>query len=63
MSSVNIPSVTTPLLMLAPRRARPQRSPRDRTSEVGATRGRAWINGREVGGTPARFAHLLGGHD
>jgi hypothetical protein len=25
--------------------------------------GRAWINGREVGGTAERFAHLETGHD
>ena len=25
--------------------------------------GRAWINGREVGGTPERYAHLGAGHD
>ena len=25
--------------------------------------GRAWINGREVGGTQGRFAHLGIGHD
>jgi hypothetical protein len=25
--------------------------------------GRAWINGREVGGTEGRFAHLDVGHD
>jgi hypothetical protein len=26
-------------------------------------RGRAWINGREVGGTDPRFAHLSASHD
>jgi hypothetical protein len=25
--------------------------------------GRAWINGREVGGTAVRLAHLVAGHD
>jgi hypothetical protein len=25
--------------------------------------GRAWINGREIGGTADRLAHLVGGHD
>jgi hypothetical protein len=28
-----------------------------------AVRGRAWINGREVGGPDARFAHLAHSHD
>jgi hypothetical protein len=28
-----------------------------------AARGRAWINGREVGGTDKRFAHLSRSHD
>ena len=26
-------------------------------------RGRAWINGREVGGDDARFTHLAASHD
>lgn len=26
-------------------------------------RGRAWINGREVGGSDARYAHLSRSHD
>jgi hypothetical protein len=67
MSSDKIFDVTTSLLPHAPRR----RSPRsggtqiDRKSEgnAGGARGRAWINGREVGGTAPRFAHLLRGHD
>jgi hypothetical protein len=66
MSAVNIPPMTTPFLMLAPRRQSGRRaSPveSDRGRKPGGTRGRAWINGREVGGTEARFAHLLGGHD
>ena len=36
---------------------------RDSGRNAGGTRGRAWINGREVGGTAPRFAHLLGGYD
>jgi hypothetical protein len=66
MRSVNIPPMTTPLLRLAPRRQSQRRTApldRDRRRNGGGTRGRAWINGREVGGTEARFAHLLGGHD
>jgi|GraSoiStandDraft_1057264.scaffolds.fasta_scaffold190435_2 hypothetical protein len=67
MTSANILRVTNPLLTFAPRR-RPPRSggaPVDRDSgrNAGGTRGRAWINGREVGGTAPRFAHLLGGYD
>ena len=27
------------------------------------TTGRAWINGREVGGAPPRFAHLIRSYD
>jgi hypothetical protein len=30
---------------------------------LAAPRGRAWINGREVGGTDKRFAHLSRSHD
>ncbi len=30
---------------------------------LGGSGGRAWINGREVGGTDRRFAHLGRSHD
>jgi hypothetical protein len=60
MRSTNILAMTNPLLLLAPRRERPRRGAR---IERGGTRGRAWINGREVGGTEARFAHLSSGSD
>jgi hypothetical protein len=66
LSSVNIPRVTNPFMTLAPRRPSQRRSApldRDRGRTAGETRGRAWINGREVGGTETRFAHLAGGHD
>ena len=66
MSSVNIPRVTNPFMTLAHRRpSRPRTAPLDshRGRNAGGTLGRAWINGREVGGTEARFAHLAGGHD
>jgi hypothetical protein len=36
---------------------------RRRRVEDSRTRGRAWINGREVGGADARFAHLGRSHD
>jgi hypothetical protein len=67
MRSMNILYMTSPLLLLAPRRPLQQRRiapvDRDRATNAGGTRGRAWINGREVGGTEARFAHLQGGYD
>ena len=65
MSSVNIPPVRTSLSGL-PRRPSLLRAlvaNRDRPRTAGGTRGRAWINGREVGGTEPRLAHLGGGHD
>jgi hypothetical protein len=34
-----------------------------RSRLTGVKRGRAWINGREVGGTDPRFAHLAAMHD
>jgi hypothetical protein len=40
-----------------PRPARPPSSPPP------GRRGRAWINGREVGGPDPRYRHLAGGHD
>lgn len=40
---------------------RPRRAER-RTGEE-RTYGRAWINGREVGGVDPRFAHLAAGYD
>jgi hypothetical protein len=65
MRSQNIPGVTTPLLLLTPRRTSGRRiaTARQRGSDAGGTRGRAWINGREVGGTDPRFAHLATGSD
>ena len=66
MSSDKIFDVTTPPLPRAPLRRSPRggRTQIDRESESnGGARGRAWINGREVGGTAPRFAHLLRGHD
>jgi hypothetical protein len=60
MRSTNILAMTNPLVLLTPRRERRQPAAR---VERGSTRGRAWINGREAGGTEARFAHLRGGYD
>jgi hypothetical protein len=34
-----------------------------RLTNSSRTRGRAWINGREVGGASDRFAHLGRSHD
>ena len=36
-----------------------------RVSEVrqAVRRGRVWVNGRELGGTEARYAHLAASHD
>jgi hypothetical protein len=44
---------------------REHRLPRviDAARGLAPTRGRAWINGREVGGTDKRFAHLSRSHD
>jgi len=36
---------------------------RRRLDEEPRQRGRAWINGREVGGASARFDHLSRSHD
>ncbi len=41
---------------MAARRRLPERAAR--TGEPEAPRGRAWINGHELGGTDARVAHL-----
>jgi hypothetical protein len=47
-----------------PRRAPRRRRPRPRPVEaVVPVSGRAWINGREVGGTDPRFQHLIDAHD
>ena len=36
---------------------------RRRLDDLAAPRGRAWINGREVGGASERFGHLGRSHD
>jgi len=60
MRSPNIVAMPNPLLLIALRRDLPRRIA---TAERSAKLGRAWINGREVGGTDARFAHLAKGSD
>jgi hypothetical protein len=46
-------------------RVRDQRVPRAIAARrrLEGRRGRAWINGREVGGVDPRFAHLAGSYD
>ena len=46
----------------AARRGRPPRT-RATVGGDGATAGRAWLNGREVGGPERRYAHLGRVHD
>ncbi len=60
-------STTSPLIRLPGPRERERRSA-DRARGGGrrppaAPVGRAWINGREVGGTDRRYAHLEEGYD
>ena len=57
----------TPVVPLPTGRAREQRvlravAARRRLGNE-APRGRAWINGREVGGEDPRYAHLYRSHD
>jgi len=48
-------------------RSRAAQQERRRLARMGeapaASAGRAWINGREVGGADPRFAHLAGSYD
>jgi hypothetical protein len=48
-----------PLTRRAPKRPQPFRRPRP----AGSSRGRAWINGREVGGGDPRYDHLAVSYD
>jgi hypothetical protein len=55
--------VATQVVQL-PRRPPRRRLPRPRPVEaIAPGPGRAWINGREVGGTDPRFEHLIAGSD
>ena len=60
MRSPTIIAMTNPFLLLAWRRNWPRRITPVEPSDK---QGRAWINGREVGGTDARFVHLSRGSD
>jgi hypothetical protein len=62
MAAMNVTRLSTA------RRTRRKRSPAPhlrpvRPAAASATLGRAWINGREVGGTPPGAEHLGIGHD
>ena len=67
MASMRDPEVRSlPRTRVPVGRARDQRLRRAaeaRRRVEGARGGRAWINGREVGGTDPRFAHLTRSHD
>jgi hypothetical protein len=56
---------TTPLLphRAAKKRAARPRAARQERPPLWTPGGRAWINGREVGGTDPRFAHLNRSYD
>ena len=61
MRDPNIPAMNAQVVPLPRRSPPPPRRPaRPRSSQP---RGRAWINGREVGGTDPRFDHLTTGSD
>lgn len=53
------------VISLSAARARDPRTPRAIEARRRLTRatGRAWVNGREVGGTDPRYAHLGRSHD
>ena len=56
----------TPLQVNATRRAQPRyerAGPRREAVPIRAERGRVWLNGREVGGTAPRLAHLTRSYD
>jgi len=53
--------MTSAQVVQLPRRPARRRRPRPRPRPDGC--GRAWINGREVGGTDPRFDHLSFAHD
>ena len=58
MNSVNVPVISMP--QGAARRRRLAQTVEARRK---LARGRAWINGREIGGTDPRWAHLSVSHD
>jgi hypothetical protein len=64
VKSPNIPAMDSRVVQL-PKRApsAPRRQPVSSAESPPRTRGRAWINGREVGGVDPRFAHLSASYD
>jgi hypothetical protein len=59
-----MPPVDSQVLHLPKRPPRTRRPrPAARAEPPRRVRGRAWINGREVGGVDPRFAHLTGCYD
>ena len=68
---LSLPRTRVPVGRLSDQRLRMQvraaQSSRRRLARMGeapaARVGRAWINGREVGGADPRFAHLAGSYD
>jgi hypothetical protein len=55
------PHVAQTIQLNPPRRRKPIKPPR--VPKPPPSRGRAWINGSEVGGTDPRFAHLDRSYD
>ncbi|MGH2838497.1 MAG: hypothetical protein ACRDJY_09165 [Thermoleophilaceae bacterium] len=55
----------TTVVSMTAGRARDPRMPRaiEARRRLGRPVGRAWVNGREVGGSDPRYAHLGRGHD
>jgi len=56
------PAVAQTIRLRPPRRRRPMRPPQF-PAKPRSGHGRAWINGNEVGGTDARYAHLDRSYD
>jgi hypothetical protein len=63
MWDAKMQAMTSPQVVQLPRRPARRRRPRPRPAAAGGSSGRAWINGREVGGTDPRFDHLSIAHD
>jgi hypothetical protein len=65
MEDANIPPVAGTIASLPQGARRAERLARKalRDRREGASGGRAWINGREVGGPDPRFAHLARSYD
>ena len=54
---------SAPIVRLPDRRARARPSRRTSAQQPRRTRGRAWINGHEIGRPDPRFAHLGDSYD